>query len=114
MASGTCRYSFECSPLGYSKWPSRSAPVSRSTATTSSCVGMMCIVSLSIRPTAGQHPGNGLQQNLPVQRQRPVVDVLHVHLHPGLEIHLLPPRDAPQTPHPRPHPPPPPLPTLLL
>src|SRR5260370_1269014 len=102
-----------CSP-GCSKWPSRSAPVPRSPAPPSSSVGMMCIVPLSIRPTAGQHPGNGLQQNLPVQRQRPVVDVLHVHFHPGLEIHVVPPRDGPQTREPRAPAQPPPLPTLVL
>src|ERR1035441_433998 len=104
MASGTCRYSLECSPLGYSKWPTRNAPVSRSTVTTSSCVGMMCIrlplsaqvrarPKASIRPVAGEHAGDGTQQNLPVQRQGPVIDVLHVELHPSLEIHVVAPRD---------------------
>src|SRR2546428_5005204 len=44
MASGNWRYSLECSPLGYSKCPSRSAPVSRRIWTTSSWVGSKCIL----------------------------------------------------------------------
>src|SRR5580698_5901421 len=43
MANCTCIYSVACNPLGYSKCPSRMAPVRRNRATTSSCVGTRCI-----------------------------------------------------------------------
>src|SRR5580704_14829913 len=43
MANCTCMYSVACSPLGYSKCPSRMAPVRRNKATTSSCVGTRCM-----------------------------------------------------------------------
>src|SRR5437870_65633 len=96
MATGTCRYSFECSPFGYSKWPSRRAPVSRSSATVSSCVGIRCISSL-IGPPSGENSRNRAQQDFPVQSKRPVIDVLHVHLHPGFEVDIVAAGDRPQT-----------------
>src|SRR4026208_1459778 len=95
MASGTCRYSFECAPFGYSKCPSRSAPVSRSTRTTSSEVGIRCI-ALSMRSCAGKNFGKRQQQNLPVEDQRPVVDILHVQFHPCFEVYAVPARERPQ------------------
>src|SRR5260370_12301037 len=121
MASGTCKYSFEWSPLGYSKWPSRSAPVSRSAPTTSSSVGMMCMVSSlaalscpsSVGPAPRKHVRDAAQNDLPVQRQRPVIDVLHVHLHPALEIHLVAAGTDPQAGQAPAHAQPPPLPGLV-
>ena len=49
----------------------------------------------SVGPVAGEHAGDGLQQDLPIQRQRPVVDVLHVQLHPTIEIDVVPARNGP-------------------
>src|ERR1017187_8868476 len=125
MASGTCRYSLECSPLGYSKWPLRKAPVSRRTRTTSSCVGNRCMLpsrlptsdfclltsdfcllssvfcllssAFSVRPVPGKDAGNGAQNDFPIQRQRPVIDVLHIHAHPGLEVQIIAAGHRPQT-----------------
>src|SRR5438270_13782162 len=77
------------------KWPSRRAPVSRNTDTTSSWVGMMCM--FSVGSVSGEDAWDGAQQNLPVEREGPVVDVLHVHLHPGFEIHVVAARNGPQT-----------------
>src|SRR5271170_5411804 len=48
MANCTCIYSVACNPLGYSKCPSRMAPVRRNRATTSSCVGTRCIAVLIV------------------------------------------------------------------
>src|SRR5689334_9047178 len=97
MASGTCRYSFECNPLGYSKCPSRSAPVSRSTRTTSSWVGVRCIGGGSVGSLSRKHARDGQQQYLPIERERPVVDVLHIHFHPRIEIQIVASGHGPQT-----------------
>src|SRR5262249_31595446 len=100
----------------YSKWPMRNAPVSRSTSTTSSWVGMRCIMSSpsSMSAAAGEHPRNGSQQDLPVERERPVVDVLHVHLHPGIEVELVAAGYGPESGQTRAHTQPPPLPSLVV
>src|SRR5581483_7591076 len=114
-ASGTCRYSLECRPPEYSKWPSRRAPVSRSTDTTSSWVGIRCMSNpWSVGSPAGQHTRNGAHQNLPIESQRPIINVLHIHLHPGFEIELVAPGDCPQASEPGTHPQAPPLPALVL
>src|SRR5277367_839269 len=127
MASCTCMYSLAWSPLGYSKWPSRIAPVRRSRRTTSSWVGTRCMVSTLIigcarderrrrflvSALAGQDSRDGSQNNLPVQCERPVVDVLHVHLHPGLEVQRIPTLHRPQACQARTHAQAPPLPGLV-
>src|SRR5580698_6114078 len=98
MARGTCRYSLECKPLVYSKWPSRSAPVSRSTRTTSSCVGNRCMFRSSVflvRPVTDKYPGNGAQDDFPIERQRPIINVLHIQAHPRLEVQIVAAADRP-------------------
>jgi hypothetical protein len=44
---------------------------------------------VSVGSVAGKHAGDGLQQDLPIERQRPIVDVLHVQLHPSVEIDVV-------------------------
>src|ERR1017187_1980191 len=39
--------------------------------------------------TPRQDAGNRQRQDLPIQREGPVVDVLHVLAHPGLEVQLI-------------------------
>src|SRR5260370_15863066 len=112
MASGTCRYSFECRPFGYSKWPSRSAPVSRSTRTTSSPVGNRCM--FSVCSFAGENARNSQQQNFPIEAKRPGIDILHVHFHPLFEIHIVAAGQRPEAGEPGPHAQPSSLPTLIL
>src|SRR5579864_554697 len=116
MVSATCRYSVMCWPPGYSKCPSRSPPVCRRSATTSCCVGTSSIERCLnlVRAPANQDRGNGPQNNFPVQRERPVVDVLHVEFHPGLEVDFVAPADGPQACHARPHPQTAALPPLIL
>src|SRR5579872_1775819 len=67
-----------------------------------------------ICPSPQKRPRNGPQQDLPIERQRPVVDILHVHLHPGLEIHTVPAGKGPQAGQPWAHPQTPALPALVL
>src|ERR1035438_3825057 len=43
----------------------------------------------SVGPVAGKYAGDGLQQDLPIERQRPIVDVLHVQFHPSIEIDVV-------------------------
>src|SRR5579872_312464 len=115
MASGTCRYSLECRPLEYSKWPSRRAPVSRSTDTTSSWLGIKCMSNpSSIGAAPGQYTGNGAHQNLPIERQRPIINVLHVHLHPRFEVDVVAAGDRPQAGEAGTHAQPAALPALVL
>src|SRR6185295_8417057 len=115
MVSATCRYSSACRPLVYSKCPSRKPPVLRSSATTSSWVGTSCIeFGLRSVRAAAQHLGNGPQKNLPIERQRPVVNVLHVELHPCLKIDVVPAAHCPQARQARAHTQPPALPALIL
>src|ERR1700733_7257114 len=115
MVSATCKYSVMCWPPRFSKWPSRSPPVRRRSATMSSCVGTssMDIFDL-VRAPAAQHGGNRSQNDFPVQPERPIVDVLHIEFHPGLEIDLIAPADPPQARQTRPHPKPPALPPFIL
>src|SRR6266536_1857922 len=49
------------------------------------------------RAPARQNGRNRPQQNLQIQRRRPVVDVLQVELHPVIEIDLVPAADLPET-----------------
>src|SRR5437879_12232133 len=94
MASATCKYSFECRPFGYSKCPLRSAPVWRSTSSTSSCVGTRCIRLMG--SFAQQNVRYRSQDDFPVECEGPVVDVLHVHFHPGFEVQMIAPGDGPE------------------
>src|ERR1017187_10400428 len=126
MVSATCRYSSACRPLLYSKCPSRRPPVRRSSATTSSWVGTRCISvftfyscafafirgqisSCLVSASAAQHLRNGAEDNLPIERQRPTVDVLHIQFHPRLKIHGIAPAHGPQARQTRAHPQPPAL-----
>src|SRR6185369_3265881 len=103
-----------CWPPGYSKWPLRSPPVRRKSATTSSWVGRSSINIVDlVRAPAAQNGRDRAQNDFPVQTERPVVDVLHIELHPGLEVDLIAPADRPQASQPGPHPKPPALPPLI-
>src|SRR5882757_486548 len=98
MVSATCRYSVLCWPPGYSKWPSRKPPVRRRRATTSSCVGTSSIsffVNL-VRAPAAEDGRNRSQNYFPIQAERPVVVILHVEFHPGLEVHRIASVDGPE------------------
>src|SRR5262245_5591118 len=52
--------------------------------------------SVLARASAAENGGNGLEQDLEVQSQRPVVDVLQVQLPPLLEVDGVAPRDLPE------------------
>jgi len=41
---------------------------------------------------SGEHARDRQQQYLPIQAQRPIINVLHIHAHPGIEIELIAPR----------------------
>src|SRR5579884_3606749 len=115
MASGTCRYSFECRPPEYSKWPSRRAPVSRSTDTTSSWVGIKCMSNpWSVGAPPGQDARNRAHQDFPIESQRPIINVLHIHLHPGLKIEMVAAGDRPEAGEAGTHAQAPALPSLVL
>src|SRR5438876_4761917 len=43
----------------------------------------------SISAFTRQYARDGEEENLPVERQRPVVDVLHIQFHPGVEIEIV-------------------------
>src|ERR1019366_8886780 len=111
MVSATCKYSSVCRPLGYSKCPLRRPPVWRSNSTTSAWVGTRC---MSVRSSAAQHLRNGPQHDLPVESQRPRVDILHVHSHPGVKVDLIAAADHPQAGEPGTHPQAAALPSLIL
>src|SRR5260221_315449 len=53
---------------------------------------------------ADQQSGNRQQQDVPIQAQRPIIDVLHVHAHPGLEIEVVASGQSPQAGQSRAHP----------
>src|SRR5258707_1322179 len=55
------------------------------------------------RSMADEHSGNGEQQDLPIQTQGPIINVLHIHAHPRLEVELVAPGHRPQAGQPRPH-----------
>src|SRR5688500_16433440 len=112
MASATCRYSSEWRPLGYAKWPFRSAPVRRSKSSTSSRVGISCKASMG--SFAQQNVRDRPQDDVPIQCQRPSIDVLHVELHPCFEIQLVAPVYGPQASEPGTHPQAPSLPPLVF
>src|SRR6185369_5272886 len=96
MVNATCKYSLVCKPLGYSKCPLRRPPVLRNSSITSSCVGTRCILISLVGSAAAQHLRDGPQHDLPIESQGPSIDILHVHSHPGLEVHLIAAADDPQ------------------
>src|SRR5947208_3252307 len=53
------------------------------------------------RSQALEHCGNGFQQNLQIEPERPLIDILHVELHPFLELNVAPPVYLPQAGDPR-------------
>ncbi len=61
-----------------------------------------------------EHLRNGPQQDFAVEAKRPVVDVLEIELHPGLEIDLVAAVHGPKAGQTRPHPQAAPLPALIL
>lgn len=40
----------------------------------------------SIRSSTAEHPWNCAEQDIPVRRQRPSIDILHVHFHPASAV----------------------------
>src|ERR1700739_1710687 len=72
------------------------------------------VLGNSVRPPAADHLRNGAQQDLPIERERPVVDVFHVEPHPGLEIHRVAAGDGPQAGAAGAHAQPAPVPALIL
>src|SRR5579862_6220205 len=67
-----------------------------------------------MRTAATQHLRNRSQNNLPVQRQRPAVDVLHVEPHPGFEVDGIAAAHRPQACQTGAHPKTAPLPAFIL
>ena len=53
---------------------------------------------------SAQNMRDSLEQDLPIEPKRPVVDILHVQPHPRLKIQGVPPGDCPQTRQSRAHP----------
>src|SRR5580698_7928763 len=91
---------------------SRSAGWS-STSTTVRLVSISMLAG-SARPAARQHDGHRLQNELEVVRQRPMVDVLHVEIHPLFERRLVSAADLPDACEAGPDRKPAPLPSLVL
>ena len=52
---------------------------------------------------SGEDTRDGAQQDFPIERQRPVVNVLHIHFHPSLEIDVVAAGDGPQAGEPGTH-----------
>src|ERR1035438_10549073 len=66
-------------------------------ATTSSCVGVMCMgVLILVGSVASQDARDGSQKNLPIQSERPIINVLHIEFHPGFKVHVVAAADGPQ------------------
>src|SRR4051794_597471 len=68
---------------------------------------------LSMRSFAEQNLWDRAKDDLPVECQRPGVNILHIQLHPGLEIDVVTALDRPQASQSRTHPQPPSLPSLI-
>src|SRR5262245_40209845 len=66
------------------------------------------------RSASEQHHGNGAEEDLEVEPQRPLIDVGEVELHPGLEVDLVAAADLPDAGDAGPHREPAPLPALVL
>src|ERR1700716_2071471 len=65
------------------------------------------------RSSPRQHRRNGFEKNLEIENRRPRVDVLEIHRHPAVEVHLVAAGNLPQTGDPRAHRESPPLPRLV-
>ena len=59
-------------------------------------VPVMVLIWQLIGSVPREHVGNGAQQDSAIECERPVVDVLHVQLHPGFEIERVAAADGPQ------------------
>src|ERR1043166_792333 len=55
------------------------------------------------RAFTGQNRGDGAEEDLEVERRRPVVDVLQVELHPAVEVDVVAAADLPEAREPRLH-----------
>src|ERR1039457_4498125 len=95
-------------------WAASEAKHSRRTGSEFQVTIVTETIGLLVCTPAGNDDGDGAQENLHVEPQRPVVDVGEVELHPALELQMIAAFQPPGAGQARPHAQTAPLPVLVL